>query len=105
MSALGQNPYPRLGIFRTRYYFSALKVLFQSRTAGHALCVKSVDLMYPLCPTKPIMLINSMLSANFLLAQPALEMASGGGPTTNGSSVANQTVTFQNNTNNPTGNT
>ncbi|HEV2482755.1 MAG TPA: T9SS type A sorting domain-containing protein [Puia sp.] len=56
-------------------------------------------------PKKPIALIISALSGNILLAQPALEMASGGGPSTNGSTITSQTVTFQNNTNNPTGNT
>jgi hypothetical protein len=61
--------------------------------------------MKPLYPKKPIALIISVLSGHILLAQPALEMASGGGPTTNGSTIAAQTVTFQNNTNNPTGNT
>jgi hypothetical protein len=61
--------------------------------------------MKPLYPTKPIALIISVLSGHILLAQSALEMASGGSPTTNGSTIASRMVTFQNNTNNPTGNT
>ena len=36
---------------------------------------------------------------------PTLEFASGGGPTGTGPSIAPQVVTFQNNTNNPNGNT
>lgn len=51
------------------------------------------------------MLVISILSGHLLLAQPALEFATGGGPSSNGSSIASQAVTFQNNTNNPTGNT
>ena len=73
--------------------------------AGFAQCVKSVDPMRPQYPTKPLMLVISILSGHLLLAQPALEFASGAGPTTSGSTIANQVVTFQNNTNNPTGNT
>ncbi len=61
--------------------------------------------MRPQYPKKPTLLIISILSGHFLLAQPALEMASGGGPATNGYTIASQTVTFQNNTNNPSGNT
>jgi hypothetical protein len=61
--------------------------------------------MRPQYPKKPIALIISVLSGQLLLAQPSLEMASGGGPATNGSTIASQTVTFQNNTNNPFGNT
>lgn len=61
--------------------------------------------MKPQYSKKPIALIISVLSGNILLAQPALEMASGGGPSTNGSTISSQTVTFANNTNNPTGNT
>lgn len=61
--------------------------------------------MKPQYPTKPVALIISVLSGHLLLAQPALEMANGGGPTTNGSTIANQTVTFLNNANNPSGNT
>lgn len=61
--------------------------------------------MKPQYPKKPIALIISVLSGQILLAQPALEMASGGGPATKGVTIASQTVTFQNNTNNPTGNT
>ena len=61
--------------------------------------------MKPQYPKKPFLLIISVLSGHFLLAQPSLEMAPGGGPTTNGYTIASQTVTFQNNTNNPSGNT
>src|SRR6185312_11889257 len=61
--------------------------------------------MKPQYPKRPLLLIISILSGNILLAQPALEMAPGGGPTTNGYTIASQTVTFQNNTNNPSGNT
>lgn len=51
------------------------------------------------------MLTLSILAIQFLSAQPSLEFASGQGPTTNGSSIANQVVTWEGNTNNPTGNT
>lgn len=61
--------------------------------------------MKPQYPKRPIALIISVLSGHLLLAQSSLEMASGGGPTTNGSTISSQTVTFQNNTNNPSGNT
>ena len=41
-----------------------------------------------------------------LFRSPTLEFAAGAGnPTTNGPSVASQVITFQNNTNNPAGNT
>ena len=36
------------------------------------------------------------------IAQPAIEFAWGSGPTTNGSSIANQVITFQQNAINPT---
>lgn len=58
--------------------------------------------MRPLYPSKPIALIISVLSGHLLLAQSALEFASGTGPTTNGSATSSQVVTFQNNTSNPT---
>lgn len=56
-------------------------------------------------PKPSILLVISVLSGNFLLAQPALEFASGAGPTGNGSSIASQVVTWKNNTDNPSGNT
>src|ERR1700744_5373808 len=68
--------------------------------AGYVQYVKSVR-MKPQYPTKPIALIISVLSSQLLLAQPALEFASVGGPSGNGSSIAAQTVTFENNTSNP----
>ena len=40
-----------------------------------------------------------------VFAQATLEFSSGAGPTGNGPSIAPQVITFQNNTNNPTGNT
>src|SRR5579871_4376241 len=41
-----------------------------------------------------------------LFAQtPTLEFATGAGPTGSGPSITAQTITFENNTNNPTGNT
>jgi hypothetical protein len=46
--------------------------------------------------------IPAILSAN---AQATLEFANGSGPAGNGSSITNQVITFQENTNNPTGNT
>ena len=56
--------------------------------------------------SKPsILLVISVLSGHVLLAQPALEFASGAGPAGSGSSIASQVVTWQNNTDNPTGNT
>jgi hypothetical protein len=61
--------------------------------------------MKPQYPTKPIALIISVLSGQILLAQPALEMASGSASTATGYTTTSQTVTFQNNANNPTGNT
>jgi hypothetical protein len=70
--------------------------------AGFAQYVKSV-LMKPQYPTKPIALVISVLTGHLLLAQPALEFATGAGPTTNGSTISAQTVTFENNTSNPTG--
>jgi len=61
--------------------------------------------MKPQYPKRPIALVISVLSVHLLLAQSSLEMANGGGPTTNGSTISSQTITFQNNTNNPSGNT
>lgn len=69
--------------------------------AGFAQYVKSV-LMKPQYPSKPITLVISVLTSHLLLAQPALEFASGGAIATNGSSIAAQTITFENNTSNPT---
>jgi hypothetical protein len=45
--------------------------------------------------------ISAVLSAS---AQPTLEFANGSGPLGTGASVANQVITFQDNTNNPIGN-
>lgn len=56
-------------------------------------------------PKPSILLVISVLSGNFLLAQPALEFASGAGPAGSGSSIIAQAVTWMNNTDNPTGNT
>ncbi|HWB90248.1 MAG TPA: T9SS type A sorting domain-containing protein [Puia sp.] len=56
-------------------------------------------------PKPSILLVISVLSGHLLLAQPALEFASGAGPTGNGSSIGSQNVTWENNTDNPTGNT
>src|SRR4051812_21227503 len=47
-----------------------------------------------------------LFSASLNAQSPALEFASGAGNTTgNGPTLANQVITFQNNTNNPAGNT
>lgn len=56
---------------------------------------------------KKILLFSSISFGCFVFAQsPALEFAAGAGnPTGNGPTVANQVITFQNNTNNPAGNT
>jgi len=51
------------------------------------------------------LLIVAMVSAIAGKAQTSLEFASGGGPAGGGASVANQVVTFKDNTNNPSGNT
>ena len=56
-------------------------------------------------PKSSVLLVISVLSGNILLAQPALEFASGAGPTGSGSTLAAQSVTWMNNTDNPTGNT
>ena len=51
-------------------------------------------------------LVAIMIAHGNLSAQtPTLEFATGAGPTGSGPSIAAQTITFQNNTNNPTGNT
>ena len=103
MSLIRQNSYPILGIFQISYYFVLRRFSYSRMPKFRAVC--KIRIMKPQYPTKPIALIISILTGHILLAQPALEFASGGGPTTNGSSIANQVVTFQNNTNNPTGNT
>lgn len=46
-----------------------------------------------------------MAHGNLLAQTPTIEFASGEGPAGSGPSIAAQTVTFKNNTNNPTGNT
>ena len=61
--------------------------------------------MKPWFPKPALMLIVGILSIQILSAQPSLEFANGQGPTTNGSSIASQTVTWENNADNPTGNT
>lgn len=56
---------------------------------------------------KKILLLSSIAFGCFVSAQtPALEFAAGAGnPAGNGPTIANQVITFQNNTNNPAGNT
>lgn len=56
---------------------------------------------------KKILLLSSIAFGCFVSAQtPALEFAAGAGnPAGNGPTIANQVITFQNNTDNPTGNT
>ena len=58
------------------------------------------------CPKPAILLsVTSILAVQILSAQPSLEFASGQGPSSSGSSTANQVVTWEGNTDNPTGNT
>ena len=61
--------------------------------------------MKPGCPKPATMLIISILAVQILSAQPSLEFAGGQGPATSGSSIANQVVTWEANTDNPSGNT
>jgi hypothetical protein len=49
-----------------------------------------------------LLLCGSSISVE---AQPSIEFANGSGPTTSGSTTANQVITFQSNLNNPSGNT
>lgn len=49
--------------------------------------------------------VMAMLPGYVSAQTPTLEFATGTGPTGTGPSIAAQTITFQNNTNNPTGNT
>ncbi|GGA98187.1 T9SS type A sorting domain-containing protein [Puia dinghuensis] len=57
---------------------------------------------YILLPLVASIMVHGSLSAQYT---PTLEFATGQGPTGTGPSIAAQTVTFENNTNNPTGNT
>jgi hypothetical protein len=62
--------------------------------------------MKALYPIKTISLFILGLSVTHgVNAQASLEFASGSGPTGNGTSITNQVATFQDNTNNPSGNT
>jgi hypothetical protein len=61
--------------------------------------------MKPRHPELVISLIVSFLATQTIYAQPSLEFAGGQGPATSGSSIANQVVTWEGNTDNPTGNT
>jgi Secretion system C-terminal sorting domain len=62
--------------------------------------------MKPLYPLKTFsLLILSISVTHGVNAQATLEFASGSGPAGNGSSITNQVAIFQDNTNNPSGNT
>jgi predicted secreted protein len=62
--------------------------------------------MKPLYPSKTISLFILGISVTHgVNAQASLEFANGSGPMGNGSSITNQVATFQDNTNNPSGNT
>lgn len=58
--------------------------------------------LYPFKTT--LILIGSISTVLSAAGQPTLEFANGSGPAGNGASVANQVITFQDNTNNPAGN-
>jgi Secretion system C-terminal sorting domain len=62
--------------------------------------------MKPLYPLKTFSLFILGISVTHgVKAQATLEFANGSGPAGNGSSITNQVITFQDNTNNPSGNT
>jgi Secretion system C-terminal sorting domain len=62
--------------------------------------------MKPLYPFKTTLLLLVSISAAFFVnAQPTLEFSSASGPGSNGATIASQVITFQDNTNNPSGNT
>jgi Secretion system C-terminal sorting domain len=54
---------------------------------------------------KTVILLLLLCSAISVEAQPSIEFANGSGPSTSGSSIAPQVITFQSNLNNPSGNT